>query len=80
MFLISNRLYLNLYRTHVNYEVAKWLLSNYPGISVKNLPEMNNNKVKAQNYDTVAMLEQFSADSCFRTHNIWFLPNRFRNN
>lgn len=42
----------------VNYEVAKWLLSNYPGISVKNLSEMNNNNVKAQNYDTVAMLER----------------------
>ena len=29
-----------------SFEVAKWLLSNYPGIRVKNLPEMNNNKVK----------------------------------
>ena len=63
-----------------NWEVAKWLLSNYPGICVKNLPEMNNNKVIAKNYDSVEMLEQFPVDSCFRTHNMWILPNRFRNN
>lgn len=62
-----------------NFEVAKWLISNYPGIWVKNLPEMNNNKVNAQNYDTVEMLEELPADSCYRTHNIWVLPNRFRN-
>lgn len=62
-----------------NFEVAKWLISNYPGIWVKSLPEMNNNKVNAQNYDTVEMLEELPADSCYRTHNIWVLPNRFRN-
>lgn len=63
-----------------SFEVAKWLLSNYPGIRVKNLPEMNNNKVSAKSYDTVEMLEQIPAESCFRTHNIWILPNKFRNN
>lgn len=63
-----------------NFEVAKWLLLNYPGISVKNLPEINNNMVSAKSYDSVEMLEQVPVGSCFRTHNIWILPNRFRNN
>lgn len=63
-----------------NFEVAKWLLSKYQYLSLKNLPEMNNNMVSAKSYDSAKMLERFPIDSCFRTYNIWILPNKFRTN
>ena len=61
-----------------NFNIARWILSNYPNVYLTNLPELNNKNFKAIHYDSIEKLERLSYDSCYRTDNIWILPNKFR--
>lgn len=70
----------DIYFQAFNYDIAKWLLINFPGIYLKNLIEINNQNRKSEKYNKVEMLEMFPDNSCYKTDNVWILPNRLRNN
>lgn len=55
----------------VNYEVAKYVLANYPGWTFRAMPEMNCQVRRI--YDSVASLETIPEDSLLRKYQV-FLP------
>lgn len=58
------------------YEIAHWLIENYPGILLKTSVEVNDQTVKNKTYCTTEELDAIEQDSILRKNKVWFIPQK----
>lgn len=58
------------------YEIARWLVENYPGIRLKASVEVNDQSIKSKTYTTMEELDTIEQDSLLRKNKVWFIPRK----